>query len=205
MAAPKLSILIPSITSRKKLLSNLLRSLELQRKNHKLQDVVEIIYLVDDGKDAPDYVSIGAKCNSLMSQATGEYVVFIGDDDKVATSYLEDIVKLTRDPYGKDKKKYDCITFKCKKTTNDKDPKIQYHGIENKHYVNMEKGELRPPTMITPILRSIASKFKFDSREREKDHGVGQAWATALVNAQVLKTSGHIDKILYYYRYNTKK
>jgi len=205
MPAPKLSVLIPSIESRKPQFNGLLKSLNNQIKKHKLEDDVEILHLVDKGKDSPTYVSIGEKCNQLMATAKGQYVCFIGDDDKIAPSYLADIVKVTRDPYGKDKKKYDCITFKGKMTTNGGNPKLQYFGLENKHYVNMEKGELRPPTMITPIRRELASKIKFDKRPREKDHNVGQAWATAMVNAQLLKTSVHIDKILYYFRFNTKK
>ena len=205
MPAIKLSILIPSIESRKSQFTGLVKSLNNQIKKHKLSAHVEILTLVDEGKDSPTYMSIGEKCNKLLAMAKGEYVSFIGDDDKVAPGYLADIVKVTRDPYGKDKKKYDCITFKCKMTTNGENPKIQYFGVENKHYVNMEKGELRPPGMITPIRRELASKIKFEERPIEKDRGIGQAWAMAMVNAQLLKTSIHIDKILYYFKYNTKK
>lgn len=201
----KLSILIPSIEKRKTQYDGLVRTLRNQIKKHKLEDDVEILTLVDKGQDSPTYVSIGEKCNKLMADAKGQYVCFIGDDDKIAPSYLVDIVKVTRDPYGKNRKKHDCITFKSKKTTNGIKPVLQYFGIENKHYVNMQKGELRPPTMITPIRRELANKIKFDERPKEKDRGVGQAWATAMVNAQLLKSSFHIDKILYYFRLNTKK
>ena len=201
----KLSVLIPSIEKRKAQFNGLLRTLNNQIKKHKLEKDVEILTLVDKGQDSPTYVSIGEKCNKLISQAKGQYVCFLGDDDKVAPSYLADIVKVTRDPYGKNKKKHDCITFKCKKTTNGEKPIVQYFGVENKHYVNMEKGELRPPSMITPIRRELALKIKFDERPKEKDRGIGQTWAMAMINAQLLKSSFHIDKILYYFRLNTKK
>jgi len=205
MPALKLSVLIPSIEKRKSSFNGLVKTLNNQIKKHGLQDDVEILHIVDSGKDSPTYMSIGEKCNKLMAQAKGEYVVFIGDDDKIAPAYLQLLVKATRDPYGKEKKKVDCITFKCKRTTNGEKPIIQYFGVENKHYVNMQNGELRPPTMITPIKRKLASQIKFEERSREKDMGVGQAWATAIVNAQLLKTSNHIDRILYYFRLNTKK
>jgi len=205
MAAVKLSILIPSITSRATLLKRLISTLENQRKKNKLEDSVEILTLVDDGKSTVDYMSIGEKCNKLLSQAKGEYVVFIGDDDKVASTYVKDLTKVTRDPYGKDKKKYSCITFNCKITTDGENPKKQIYHVDNKHYKNTQEAELRPPGMITPILRSIAIKIPFETREREKDRGVGQKWSMDLVNSQLLKTSIHIDKYLYFYRYSNKK
>ena len=201
----KLSILILSIESRKTQYDGLIITLNNQIKKHKLEDDVEILALVDKGQDSPAYMSIGEKANTLMGGAKGQYVCFIGDDDKIAPSYLIDIVKVTRDPYGKKRKKHDCITFKCKKTTNGIKPVLQYFGVENKHYVNMAKGELRPPGMITPIRRELANKIKFDERPKEKDRGIGQTWATNMVNAQLLKSSFHIDKILYYFWLNTKK
>lgn len=205
MPAYKLSVLIPSIESRKPQFTRLLASLDRQIKKNKLEDTVQIFTIVDEGKDAETYFSIGAKCNELMKHAKGEYVCFIGDDDKIAPTFLADIVKVTRDPYGKDKKKYDCITFKAKMTINGERPMKQVYHIDNKHYQNKADVELRPPGMITPILHSIAKKYPFVELEREKDRGTDYQFATALVNAQVLKNGCHLDKILYYYRYKTKK
>ena len=200
MPAVTLSILIPTIESRKPLLNRLVKKLENQAKKNNLS--IEILTLPDKGKLEQQYMSIGAKCNKLMvAMAKGEYIVFIGDDDTVSSDYLAKIFEAI----NSGKTKPACITFNVKMTTGGAKPMKQVYALENKHYQNKSDVELRPPGMITPIKRSLVSKYPFQEFEREKDRGTDYHWAMKLVSDQVLKTSVHIDKFLYQYRYNLKK
>lgn len=79
----KLSILICTIPARvNNYLSPLLSSLEPQ-----LTDDVELLYLGDNKRR-----TVGAKRNSLINLAQGEYICFIDDDDKVSYDYVETIL-----------------------------------------------------------------------------------------------------------------
>ncbi len=78
----KLSILICSLASRVEYLAKLLSILSPQ-----LIDGVEIIVLIDDGKQ-----KIGVKRNRLMASATGQYICFIDDDDEVSDDYIAHVM-----------------------------------------------------------------------------------------------------------------
>ena len=69
----KLSILIPTLFSRKEKFCNLMTILSSQA-----NDEVEVVINRDNGEK-----SIGEKRNELLKEATGEYVCFVDDDDMV--------------------------------------------------------------------------------------------------------------------------
>jgi hypothetical protein len=89
-----LSILIPTITTRRHYLSRLMGQLDPQ-----LTPDVEVVTLIDDGE-----ISIGAKRNDLLRVASGQYVAFIDDDDEIAPTYIAQILDAA-------KTSPDCITF----------------------------------------------------------------------------------------------
>lgn len=78
----KLSILICHLDQRKHLVVRLLSVL-----NPQLTPEVEIL------TDSTPGISIGAKRNQLLARATGQYVVFIDDDDLVSTNYVSLILQ----------------------------------------------------------------------------------------------------------------
>lgn len=79
------SILISAIPERFHSVQPLLFSLLEKQAVGRMPDV-ELLYLMDN-KRRP----VGAKRNALLSQATGEYVSFIDDDDDVAADYVKRI------------------------------------------------------------------------------------------------------------------
>lgn len=80
------SILICGIPERfhavQPLLYNLLESQAVARRPD-----VELIYTMDNRRR-----SVGAKRNSLLAMAQGEYISFVDDDDSVASDYVQKIV-----------------------------------------------------------------------------------------------------------------
>ena len=80
---PLLSVLIPTVISRKKKFVELVSMLNAQRAALPMPDRVEILTLSDNGE-----LMVGAKRNKLLEMATGEYVCFFDDDDVPMGNYI---------------------------------------------------------------------------------------------------------------------
>jgi len=78
-----LSILIPTVPSRKKIVQKLLAKLEKQIEGY---DDIQILCLYDNKS-----VSTGAKRNKLLSIADSAYVCFIDDDDDISDDYISKV------------------------------------------------------------------------------------------------------------------
>lgn len=182
----KLSILIPTLPERLHHLQNVRRLL-----NPQLTPDVEVI--VDD---RPRNVPTGTKRNDMIARAAGEYVCHLDDDDEVSSEYISSILEaIGQDP--------DCVTFEGWMTTN---------GASYVHWIIKlgEKYEARTdtdgvtryyrfPNHLVPIKKSIAQKFPFPSIWQGEDY----QWAVKI--QPLLKTSVHIQKLLYHYKFVTGK
>ncbi len=177
-----LSVLICSLSSRAGDLTRLLNVLEKQ-----LTKEVELLTDIDNGE-----VTTGAKRNRLLEKSTGEYVVFIDDDDLIAETYIKDILKAA-------KEHKDAIVFKGWVTTNGKN-KRPFELSKDFGYLTMNGIYYRYPNHIVPIKRSIATRFKFP----DKDYGEDYDWATQIHKSGFIKTETKIDKELYFYLYKSK-
>lgn len=93
-----LSILIPTINGREPLLERLLNIIAEQMQWVKMD--IEVIVEKDNREK-----KIGAKRNKLLQKATGDYSVFIDDDDIIPEYYLYEIETAV-------KKNPDAISFK---------------------------------------------------------------------------------------------
>lgn len=76
----KLSILIPTLSSRANQCMSLVDKMLDQVEKGNYIGLVEIVTLYDDGKK-----SIGTKRNELIQMAKGDYVCFIDDDDDIGS------------------------------------------------------------------------------------------------------------------------
>lgn len=182
----KLSILIPTLSERAHHLENIKRLLAPQLTNE-----VEIIY-----DDRPRIIPTGQKRNDMIARAQGEWVCSVDDDDEIASTYIQDILKaLESNP--------DCVTFEGWMTTN---------GAHYVHWI-IKLGEryeartdpdgvtryYRFPNHLVPIRRSIAQQVKFPHIWQGEDY----QWAVHI--QQYLKSSVHIPKLLYHYKFITHK
>ena len=157
-----------------------------------LTDEVEVLTDIDDGQ-----MTTGKKRNNLIQRAKGDYVVFVDDDDEVASSYVDDILQAAQQDA-------DCIVFSGWMTTNGimrRDFHLSIHHPYTAVTRNGKEEYLRYPNHITPIKRAIASMVQFPNQVIGEDY----IWATAIHNQGLLKSEVKIHKMLYHYRYQTHK
>lgn len=181
-----LSILIPTLTERYKLLHRLQRVLMPQVEKYPGR---VFVHYNDQGRS----VCIGEKRNQLVSMVTTDYLVFIDDDDEVSKDYLSEIMTaIDQQP--------DVVTFEGFMTTN---------GHSRKNFV-IKLGEryeerngvyYRFPNHLSPIKTHLARRVPFPKVTSGEDY----SYALGLKNKGILKTSVHIEKDLYHYQFLTNK
>jgi len=180
-----LSILIPTLDSRKELYQQLCTELERQISKTKTSDTVEVLTLRDDGT-----ATVGAKRNQLINKAQGRFTVFIDDDDTISRNYLEQIVQAIRE-----NPQADCISFAGEITFRGKHPRKMLHSIKN-HEWHYSSGEYhRPPCHITPIRRKIAASYRFANTNFAED----MDWTLRMSHDQALKQEVLLNEVLYHY------
>lgn len=184
-----LSILIPSLGSRRKELSLLLIELEKQIKPFKSE--VEILTFVDNKEH-----STGFKRQELLHRAKGEYIVFIDDDDKPSRFYIQEMVNAC-------KSGCDCISIEGLITTNGREPirwKISKDFKDETVIINGRKFYNRHTNHITAVKRSIALVAGFPDKSNAED----SEYSNRLKASGLLKTEYEIKGRMYHYQFSTK-
>ncbi|SFX06452.1 Glycosyltransferase like family 2 [Thermoactinomyces sp. DSM 45891] len=182
----KLSILIPSIPERASCLARLVN--ELQRQSDRFP--VEILTFVDNKKR-----SIGTKRNDLIQQAKGDFVVFVDDDDRVSTDYIDSLMSAIRQTPDAD-----CITFDVEVSLGGIIKKIcKYDIVYGKDKLEDEQYYYRNPNHIMCFSKKLASQYHY----LDMSFGEDTEWAVQVRN-QIQKQE-KIPKVLYYYDYMFKR
>ena len=186
----KLSILIPTLPQRKKMFNILRKNLTAQidyvHSTHPSLGQVEILF--DSSKKfLKGGLSVGAKRDALKCRATGEYLVFVDDDDMIAPNYLESILRLMES-------NPDIITFRSlyKSST--------YWGIVDMNLNHAENEQMndstivkRQPFHVCPIRTSIAQQHSFPDINNAEDWG----WMVKVLSD--CQKQAHSDQILHQY------
>ena len=180
----KLSILICRLINRTDKFERLRDILAPQIKNN-----VEVLSSLDNGE-----IPIGTKRNALMIAASGEYICFIDDDDRVSKDYISEVMKGIE--LG-----VDCCSLVGEITTNGIDPRIFVHSLEHKEYYEKNGVYYRPPNHLNVIKKSLVRDFHF----KPKNFGEDTDWAMEVCRAGVLKTEYKIKKTIYFYDYVSEK
>lgn len=151
----------------------------------KVQRRIEILVLVDNKKQ-----TLGGKRNQMVGLAQGTYLVFVDDDDRVADDYLLSLYLATRSGA-------DCIVFDAE-VTIDGSPPVPCHFSKD-YGSNRDEpdGYRRIPNHISCVKRALAVQVPFKPEPYNEDTG----YATGLL--PLLKTEHRIDRVLYYYDYNS--
>lgn len=183
----KLSILIPTITSRREMFFSLTDDLKEQA--NKFPGQVQIKFLVDEGEN-----SIGQKRNALLCLAIGEYVCFVDDDDRVSSNYIDLLMEGVN-------KGVDCCSLRGEITTDGKNPKPFIHSLDYKEWFEKDGVYYRGINHLNCVKREIAVQIGFP----EKNHGEDYDYSMKLMKSGLLKTEHKIEEILYYYKYISKK
>ncbi len=178
-----LSILIPTMPKRAEQLAQLLAKLKAQIGTYPIE-------ILTDDSDA----TIGAKRNTLLQSAKGEYLCFFDDDDIPAEHYIYSIMSaIQSNP--------DCCSLNGVITTDGKNPKRFIHSIQYNSWFEKEEVYYRPPNHLNVIKSSIAKQFPFP----EKNFGEDADWSMAICKSELLKTEAVIDETLYYYKFISVK
>jgi len=184
-----LSVLIPTLEKRIEMFDRLFLKLKNQIVENELSDQVQIIKYLDNGE-----LSIGEKRNALIEKASGKYICFIDDDDNVSDNYIKNIYKGCL-------KDVDCCDLTGIITINHTRKKKFIHSIRYNCYSEDNEAYYRPPNHINCIRRSIAIQYPFPHKSFSEDTD----FAMCMVKNKALNTEHHIDDILYYYNYLSKK
>lgn len=185
----KLTIMIPTLTSRAALLAQLMQRLEYQIRQLGPVPEVEVV-VFEDNKENP----VGYKRNRLLADAKGDFVVFVDDDDELADDYIFQIYTAILDH-----PKVDCIGLRGIITINGGNPRQVIYSLHNEGNYEYDSVYYRPPCHLTPLRRTIAQKFRFPDG---KNFGEDTDYAMALLSSKLIKSEFFIDKVLYHYRYN---
>lgn len=180
-----LSVLVCTMKKRALMFKSLVDILNDQSKGR-----VEI--LSDDSTDPT-----GTKRNRLIQRATGEYVVFVDDDDMISHDYINSILEATS-------YRPDVVGFKGWMLTNGKN-RTEWIISNSLPYetalINKKTVYLRYSNHLSPIKRDIAIQIGYPDITIQEDY----QYATKLRESGLLKTEVFIDKHLYTYQFITKK
>lgn len=178
----KLSILIPTLPERLHHLQNIQRLLGPQ-----LTQEVEIIT-----DDRPKNIPTGAKRNDMIERAQGEYVCSVDDDDEVSSEYISSILSAMESSP-------DVVTFEGWMTTNGRNYVHWIIKLGESYEARTDPDGVtryyRFPNHLTAIKKDIAKQVKFPSIWQGEDY----QWAVKI--QPLIKTSVHIPKLLYHYKF----
>lgn len=150
------------------------------------QERVEVVVLTDN-----KMMMLGHKRNVMVELAQGKYVVFVDDDDRIADDYIQQLLDATAS-------NADSIVFQAEVRLNGEPPKICYYSMHVGQDFNAGGAYHRIPNHICCVKKTIALKSSFPNVLYGEDAGYGK------VLLKHLKTEHKIDKVLYFYDYNSE-
>lgn len=180
-----LSVLVPTIEERAQLFNRLKHSLNQQIELLPPGEV-ELLSELDDRT-----VSIGEKRNLLINAARGDFVVFIDDDDHVASDYLALILTALRQMPDAD-----CVGHRGEISFRGRHTKLFEHSIRHCHWGYEDGRYVRPPAHISPIRRSIATRYRFQHISYSEDID----WVMRIHKDNALKKEAFVTAPIYTYR-----
>ena len=187
----KLSILIPTLSSRSEQCLSLVDKLLDQIERGDYIGKVEVVTLYDQGEKPT-----GQKRNELIQMAKGEYICFVDDDDEVAINYIDLLMDGIEEGA-------DCCSLRGIITWDGQNPEFFEHSIRYSEYKTTEnpiKYE-RFPNHLNCIKKSIAMQVEFPSITFGEDTD----FAHKLHKTGLIKTEHYIDSVLYHYKFKTNK
>lgn len=190
-----LSILIPSIPSRKKELLTLVAELRKQinhiRNVHFTLGKIELC--IDDSRTFLNGgLSIGKKREKLVQRAQGKYLCFLDDDEGISPSYCESLLRLTY--MGEDVCTFRNIsTFDTYWCIVDMSIKFPNEQARSSDIVR------RQPWHICPVRSEFAKRIPF------KDSNYGEDWEWFGEVLKFCQTEAKTNEVIHRYNHSDKK
>jgi glycosyltransferase involved in cell wall biosynthesis len=161
---------------------NCLQSLRDYLQSQAIQEgSVEV--LTDDTPGIP----IGKKRNDLVHAATGEYVCFVDDDDRVSKNYIRNILSAV-------KSSPDVVGLNGVIFFSSNYPRKFIHSIQCSGWVDAPPVYYRTPNHLNPIRRELVLDCPFNSLS---SHGEDREFSDDI--RSLLKKEVYVDSPLYYY------
>jgi glycosyltransferase involved in cell wall biosynthesis len=181
-----ISILIPTMNSRRPLFEDVLR--EVRRQIAETPELrVEVLWESDEGE-----LTLGAKRNILMDRCKGKYHCFIDDDDVLAPYFLKTFVPMIRS--GID---YDCASFVGAHYVKGKFVKVFNHSLVYKDWFETPERYYRCPSPLNLIKTSIVRQVRYRDIRDTEDH----EFSMRLLGTGLLKMEFEVNpnRPLYHY------
>lgn len=184
MVTPQLSILLATVENRKELFAKLHAHITSLARGLP----VEILFACDAKQ-----ISIGKKRQNLLEQASGDYVVYVDDDDWVSGRYVDAILNAIAN-------KPDCVGFEIKCTINGATPVPAIASMRYPQWCENRDGYrfCRSIYHKTPVLREIALKVGFPDMRYAED----RAYSDGVM--RLVKSEVFIPEQLYHYRFKNE-
>ena len=178
----KLSILICTMPERSEMFRALHSKISQQIENAKTK---EVELLSNDRMD----VSTGEKRNMLIDSSSGDFVVFVDDDDDVYDCYVEEILKTINENPN-----IDCVGINGVISFNGQNHKQWFISKDFQRWYESADIYYRTPNHISPIRKTIAQLFPFPNVH----HGEDYAYSNGVLPH--LHNEAKIEKPLYHYQ-----
>lgn len=146
---------------------------------------VQVLILNDDKS-----MMLGEKRNAMVAVAKGRYVVFVDDDDRIASDYIATILEATSSDA-------DVITFPVAVSLNGEPPKTCYYSKDFSQDRNLADRYERLPNHICCTRRELALAAQFPDIPYGEDSGYSKSLHP------LLRTEHRIDRVLYFYDYSS--
>jgi glycosyltransferase involved in cell wall biosynthesis len=169
-----ISILIPTMNSRKSLFDEVLR--EVRRQIRETSEIkVEVLWESDNGE-----LTLGAKRNILVDRCSGKYHCFVDDDDVLAPYFLKTFVPMIQN--GTD---YDCASFVGAHYVKGRFVKVFNHSLLYKDWFETPERYYRCPSPMNLIKTSIVKQVRYKDIRNTEDHEFSmRLLATGLLNKE---------------------
>lgn len=190
-----LSILIPTIPSRKEMFQSLVRELDRQAgilaEAHPTLGYVELRF--EDGQPFLNGgMSIGKKRQTLVKEAQGKYLCFLDDDEDIAPNYVETLVRLCQ-------RNADVVTFRNLTKT---DTYWTIVDLSLNYQVNDQASPnfivRRRPFHICPVRSEFAKLYSFE----DTNYGEDFNWMEKVLTH--CTTEAHTEQVLHCYQHSSK-
>ena len=183
----KLTVLIPTLSSRTGNIKSLLDELNYQIQNKPVQ----VIWLGDNKS-----MTVGEKRNHLISMAKGDFVSFIDDDDRVSDNYISTILIAIEDNTDKT-----VICFLGEQTTDgNQDIPFRYNvsfGRNHKKNIDGKRWKVMLPDHLC-----VWNKSKITEKFPLKNLGEDHDWARLMAMTYTEEDQVLLNDFLYFYVYN---
>lgn len=181
------TILVPTIGEREALFRRLLDVLVPQLDEH--AGAVRVLARRNAGE-----LSVGELRDSMLAEATGEYVSWIDDDDLVPEFYVAEVVRaLAGRP--------DHVGYRLAYYSDGVEREVVDHSLRHRRWHRNGEGRLvRDFTHVDPVRREHATRGRFAAARRGRAED--RSWVKQV--RPFLRTEAYIDRVMYHYLWSAE-